>query len=205
MGGDRNFAYVVGDEKEKVCAIIDPSYHPEKAEHVALQNNFSIMYVLNTHLHSDHTNGNAYFENKYGLKALHFGAKTNSGEIIEDGSVLPLGKLTIKVIHTPGHTPDSVCYLINDALFTGDTMFVGKIGGTDFGENARLEYDSLHQKLMTLPDHIRVFPGHNYGVSPTSTIGHERRTNPFLIQPDFEHFLDLKMNWAEYKKKHGIK
>ena len=108
------------------------------------------------------------------------------------------------VLHTPGHTEDSICLYVGDAVFTGDTLFVGKIGGTDFGAQARAEYESLHQKLLVLPDTTRVFPGHHYGTAPESTIGHERRTNPFLIQPDFETFVDLKRNWTAYKKAHGI-
>ena len=108
------------------------------------------------------------------------------------------------ILHTPGHTEDSICLYVGDAVFTGDTLFVGKIGGTGFGRQARTEYESLHQKLMTLPDDTRVFPGHNYGAAPESTIGHERQTNPFLLQPNFEAFVHLKKNWTAYKKEHGI-
>jgi glyoxylase-like metal-dependent hydrolase (beta-lactamase superfamily II) len=89
-------------------------------------------------------------------------------------------------------------------LISGDTLFVGKVGGTDLGPGARKEWESL-QKLMRLPDPTEVWPGHNYGVAPTSTIGHEKKTNPFLLQPTFDAFIDLKANWLEYKKKHGIK
>ena len=115
-----------------------------------------------------------------------------------------MGNLTIQIIHTPGHTDDSVCLYVGDAVFTGDTLFIGKIGGTDFGDHARQQYDSLHKKLLILPDATRVFPGHNVGVAPESTILHERETNPFLLQPDVEAFIDLKRNWLEYKKTHGI-
>jgi glyoxylase-like metal-dependent hydrolase (beta-lactamase superfamily II) len=123
---------------------------------------------------------------------------------VSDGARFLLGDLEITIIHTPGHTTDSICLYIGDAVFTGDTLFVGKVGGTDFGAQARAEYESFHQKLLLLPDSTRVFPGHNYGVAPESTIGHERQTNPFLIQPDFESFVDLKRNWDAYKKAHGI-
>jgi len=78
------------------------------------------------------------------------------------------------------------------------------VGGTDLGPGARREWDSL-QKLMELPDNTEVWPGHNYGVAPTSTIRHERDTKPFLLQPTFDAFIDLKANWLDYKKKHGIK
>jgi glyoxylase-like metal-dependent hydrolase (beta-lactamase superfamily II) len=78
------------------------------------------------------------------------------------------------------------------------------VGGTDLGPGARKEWDSL-QKLMQLPDDTEVWPGHNFGTAPTSTIGREKMTNPFLLQPTFEAFVDLKANWLEYKRKHGIK
>jgi glyoxylase-like metal-dependent hydrolase (beta-lactamase superfamily II) len=81
---------------------------------------------------------------------------------------------------------------------------VGKVGGTDLGPGAHREWESL-KKLMRLPDQLEVWPGHNYGAAPTSTIGREKKTNPFLLQPTFEAFIDLKANWLEYKKKHGIK
>jgi hydroxyacylglutathione hydrolase len=117
---------------------------------------------------------------------------------------LPLGNLEITILHTPGHTSDAICFYIGDAVFTGDTLFVGKVGGTDFGAGAQAEYDSLRQKLLALPGGTRVFPGHDVGVAPESTIAHEQETNPFLVQPDFESFLHLKRTWAAYKKEHGI-
>ena len=124
--------------------------------------------------------------------------------VVRDGALFPLGGLQITILHTSGHSKDSICLWVGDAVFTGDTLFVGKVGGTDLDAEAREEYDSLHQKLLTLPGHTRVFPGHNYGVAPESTIAHERETNPFLLQPDFEAFVHLKRNWAAYKQEHGI-
>ena len=123
---------------------------------------------------------------------------------MEGGAIFPVGDLSLRILHTPGHTPDSICLLVEDALFTGDTLFVGKVGGTDLGEGAKQEYGSLHEVLMKLPDDTRVFPGHDVGIASESTIGQERETNPFLLRPDLESFLDLKRHWAEYKKEHGI-
>lgn len=204
-GGDRNFGYLVADEDSKLAAVIDPSFSPELIYENAKEAGFTITYIFNTHNHFDHTNGNGVMMNLTRLYPLQYGdLDARSGLHLDDGARLPLGRLTITILHTPGHTSDSICLYIDDAVFTGDTLFVGKVGGTDFGTNARIEYKSLYEKLMTLPDDTRVFPGHNYGIAPESTIGHERKTNPFLLQPDIYAFIDLKKNWLEYKRIHSI-
>jgi glyoxylase-like metal-dependent hydrolase (beta-lactamase superfamily II) len=140
-----------------------------------------------------------------GVEALQWQDEDpRTGKKVMDGATFPLGDLEIEILHTPGHTPDAICLYVGDAVFTGDTLFVGKVGGTDFGQGARAEYASLHEKLMALPEDTRVFPGHDYGTSAQSTIGAEKETNPFLVQPDFESFVDLKKNWDAYKREHGI-
>jgi glyoxylase-like metal-dependent hydrolase (beta-lactamase superfamily II) len=123
---------------------------------------------------------------------------------LDDGDDIAVGSITLHVLHTPGHTEDSICLFTPGYLFSGDTLFVGKVGGTRFGDDACKEYDSLQKKLLTLPDETRVCPGHDYGVRPISTIGDEKRENPFLLQPDLEHFVSLKRNWLAYKAEHGI-
>jgi hydroxyacylglutathione hydrolase len=204
-GGDRNLAYLVADESSRAAVVIDPSYAPEKVVRAARENELEIVRVFSTHDHHDHTNGNVELERLTGIRALLFGSTDPvTGRRIEDGASFPLGSLTIRVIHTPGHTPDSICLYIGDAVFTGDTLFVGKVGGTDLGDGAKAEYESLHKKLLSLPGATRVFPGHDVGAAPDSTIQHERENNPFLLSPDYESFVDLKRNWAAYKKKHGI-
>ena len=205
VGGDRNFGYLVADENEKMALAVDPSYSPEQLVNFSNQKGYQIKYIFNTHNHYDHTNGNKMIEKLTGIKPLMFEDKDpDSGLRITDGVVLELGNLKITIIHTPGHTPDSICIYVGDALFTGDTLFVGKVGGTGFGQDARDEYHSIHDKLLTLPEATRVFPGHNYGVAPESTILNEIKSNPFLLQPDFDSFVNLKKNWAEYKRIHGI-
>ena len=204
-GGDRNLAYVVADESSNEAAVIDPSYSPSTIVGFANEQRLRVTYAFCTHDHHDHTNGNDEFERLTGVRPLLFGDRDpRTGTVIEGGARLPLGALALRILHTPGHTTDSICVLIEDALFTGDTLFVGKVGGTDLGDGARSEYDSLHGVLMKLPDVTRVFPGHDVGVQSQSTIGRERETNPFLLCADVESFLDLKRNWAEYKKEHGI-
>ena len=210
-GGDRNLGYLVADETTRRAAVIDPSYAPETIHDFARQNNYQIEYVLNTHDHWDHTNGNDTMKKLCAKAALLFGdTDPTTGIAIADGARLPLGNLEIVIIHTPGHTHDAICFYIEDAVsntravFTGDTLFVGKVGGTDLGAGARAEYESLHHKLLALPGDTRVLPGHNVGVALESTIAGERESNPFLTQPDYESFVQLKKNWAAYKKEHGI-
>ncbi|NTU97673.1 MAG: MBL fold metallo-hydrolase [Chlorobiaceae bacterium] len=205
MGGDRNFGYLVADEVSREAMVIDASFSPEIIARYADEKGFQIRFVLSTHAHADHTNGNAAMGRLYGLRPLLFGDTCpDIGVRVEDGAVFRLGELDVRVMHTPGHTPDSICLHAGDAVFTGDTLFTGKIGGTYTEEQARQEYDSLHRKLMTLPPGTRVFPGHDYGVSPVSSIGKECSSNPFLLAKDFDEFMHLKQNWAAYKKAHGI-
>jgi hydroxyacylglutathione hydrolase len=205
MGGDRNLGYLIADERTRLAAVVDPSYSPERIVKYAQDQGYTIQYVFSTHDHHDHTNGNRKMQELTGVQALLYGDRDPSTGIrIEDGARLPLGDLEVVILHTPGHTDDAICIHIGDAVFTGDTLFVGKVGGTDFGDGARTEYASLHEKLVALPGETRVFPGHDVGVAPTSTIAHEKETNPFLLQPDIESFVSLKRNWLAYKREHGI-
>jgi glyoxylase-like metal-dependent hydrolase (beta-lactamase superfamily II) len=206
VGGDRNFAYLIGDRPGGTALVIDPSYSPMTVGAIARSNRLTIGAIACTHGHPDHTNGNDDLRSATGAEVwLHRSAAENGERPVEDGERIRVGDLEVRVIHTPGHTPDSVCYLVGGNLFSGDTLFVGKVGGTGFGEDARAEFDSLHRKILALPDETEVWPGHDYGARPSSTIGEERRTNPFLVQPDFASFLHLKKNWLQYKKEMGIR
>lgn len=205
VGGDRNFGYLAWDEESKQAFIIDPSYSPEMIVNYAKTHDYSIQFIFNTHGHSDHTNGNEEIKSLTGKTPLKFDTIVKLlGREITDDFILPLANNEIKIIHTPGHTDDSMCIMFEKYLFTGDTLFVGKVGGTGFGKDAADEYNSLHDKLMTLPEDTIVYPGHDYGIAPESTIGNEKKTNPFILQPDFKSFLDLKKNWLSYKREHGI-
>ena len=204
-GGDRNFGYLAADEATKLSVVIDPSFNPKMIIDYAKEKNYRIEYIFVTHNHSDHTNGNEKIHELTGIRSLLFkDLDAKSGKKVLDGEQFLLGEVSIEILHTPGHTSDSICIYVGDVVFTGDTLFVGKVGGTDLGENARIEYNSLHNRLLKLPDSTCVFPGHNYGVAPESTILQEKQTNPFLLQPNIEAFIELKRNWAEYKKIHGI-
>ncbi len=203
LGGDRNFSYIIGDEVSREAAVVDPAYRPDEILRIADENNFKIKYIINTHGHHDHTGGNQELKDRTDAELIFFDCDIQ-GRRIRDGEEIYLGETPLTIIHTPGHTHDSICILAEGKLMTGDTLFVGKVGGTSTDRSAKEEYDSLHKKLLVLPDETEVYPGHDYGVRPSSTIGDERSGNPFLIQPDFNSFLYLKNHWTEYKKKHGI-
>jgi glyoxylase-like metal-dependent hydrolase (beta-lactamase superfamily II) len=204
-GGDRNLGYLIADAVTGKAVVIDPSYDPAAIADFASDNGYEVIYAFNTHDHHDHTNGNEAFEAATGVRPLKYGdLDARTSQTVADGTSLPLGSLEIRIIHTPGHTPDCICLLVDGALFTGDTLFVGKVGGTDLDGGAKAQYVSLHKKLLTLPGATRIYPGHDVGVAPESTVQHERETNPFLLQSNVESFIELKAHWAEYKKEHGI-
>ncbi len=203
-GGDRNFGYLVADELSLEALVIDASFNPDMIVRFAVERGFVIRYIFSSHGHDDHTNGNAAITLLTAVSPLLYGDTcARTGITVKDGALFPLGSLQARILYTPGHTRDSICIHIGEALFTGDTLFTGKVGGTSTEEQARDEYLSL-QKLMLLPGETKVYPGHDYGTSPISTVSTERVSNPFLLQGDFKAFFALKQNWITYKKIHGI-
>ena len=206
-GGDRNFAYLIGDEATREAAIVDPSYAPELALELATRQGLSVRYVISTHSHPDHVDGNAYvLERTRASEVLYESSPHPSQVRVKDNGELSVGAINLRFLHTPGHIPDHVCVLFGEKLLTGDILFVGKVGGTGghfVGSDPKQEWESL-QRLMKLDASIEVWPGHDYGVAPSSTIGKEAATNPFLLCKNLEEFLYLKDHWAEYKKAHNI-
>jgi hydroxyacylglutathione hydrolase len=204
-GGDRNFAYLIADREGGVAALFDPPPDPGRYSSLIDGHKLTVEYIVITHGHSDHSWGMLPAQKKFGGKTVGHASMLQPLDVkVDDGDTLALGDLQLQFIYTPGHSDDHVCVVCGNHAITGDTLFVGKVGGTDLGSGAKREWESLH-KLMKLPDTMNVWPGHNFGVAPTSTIGHEKKTNPFLLQPTLEAFIDLKTNWLDYKRKHGIK
>ncbi len=206
VGGYRNFSYLIGDEKRRAAAAVDPSFSPQRILEIAQNHGLRIIYIINTHSHGDHVNGNHYLKTKTGAKILGYeGGGSDLDVGVKDGEVIELGTLKLNIIHTPGHTDDGICILVEDRLLTGDTLFVGKVGGTDYGSGAKEQYESFHRKLLVLDDSVKIYPGHDCGVTPFSTMEEEKRSNPFLLQSSFEDFVSLKKNWLQYKAAHGIR
>jgi len=189
-----NFSYVVADEAAGEAAVVDSSYNAGKIAQIIKTQNYRLKYIINTHGHSDHTAGNEELRCIFGAKLVAYRLSRVGFDIgIDDGDILQIGKVRIRVIHTPGHSPDSICLLVDHKkLLTGDTLFVGECGRTDLpGGDSGSMYDSLFNKLLTLNDEVEVYPGHDYGPKPGSTIGEERRSNYTLQPRSLDEFVEF--------------
>ncbi|MBM3701255.1 MAG: MBL fold metallo-hydrolase [Actinobacteria bacterium] len=203
-GGDRNFAYIIASGKTKEAAVIDPSPDAWGVLDIIKRENLKIKYLINTHSHYDHSSGNEDIKKLAGAENINY-INCYGSTLKENKVQLHIHDLVVEAIKTPGHTPDSICIKAGDKIVTGDTLFVGKVGGTYSEDDARDEFESL-KKLMELPEETEVWPGHDYGVMPHSTIVYEKANNPFIKRlGSFSDFLWLKQNWAQYKIEHGIK
>jgi len=194
--GDRsdNFSYLVYCPETRQALVVDPSFIPGRLLQEAAALDLEIVLLANTHGHRDHIAGNAEILSATRARlAAHPTDVPQAGIHLNEGMELQLGKGTLKVMHTPGHTPGSLVFQVEDAIVTGDTLFVSRCGRADLpGSDVRALYRSL-QRLKSLPDTTRVFPGHDYGPTPTSTLAWELEHNQFLRCPDLESFIALRM------------
>lgn len=192
-GHGDNFSYVIADEASGDAAVVDPGFDADMVSLVLRNRKLKVRYVVNTHQHGDHTAGNGEIKSQFGAKIVaHELSRLPKDVSVKDGDTLKLGKLVIRVIHTPGHSPDGICLLVDNKLLTGDTLFVGECGRTDLdGGSAEDMYQSLFGKLLKLDDGIEVYPGHDYGTSPHSTIGREKETNYTLEKRSLREFVEF--------------
>jgi len=208
-GGDRNLGYLVGDREAQVAALVDPSYDPAAMVARAEDQGLRTQYIVNTHGHGDHTNGNAEARALTGAPVVAFrGSSIRPDLPVDDGAVIALGSLSLEMIHVPGHTDDHILVYVAEQkiCMTGDHLFVGKIGGTGTQAASKTEHQSLVKTLDRLPDDVTIWPGHDYGCRPSSTIALEKLTNPFLLRlDDIDRFLQLKRDWAGFKAQHGLR
>jgi glyoxylase-like metal-dependent hydrolase (beta-lactamase superfamily II) len=208
-GGDRNFGYLIGDRDARQGVLIDPSYSPDAFVQRARDQGLTVTHVINTHGHSDHTNGNARAVELTAASVAAFGDSllVQSDLGLVDEQELEVGGLRLQFLHVPGHCPDHLVVYEPSwrILITGDLLFVGKVGGTANDDDARSEWASLRRLLDRLPDDATVWPGHDYGVRPSSTIGLERATNPFIRCSDLAAFIGLKRDWPTVKQRLGLK
>jgi glyoxylase-like metal-dependent hydrolase (beta-lactamase superfamily II) len=188
--------------------LVDPSYSPAAFVERAREQGLTVTHILNTHGHIDHVNGNEEAVALTGAPiAGHASLPTPPGVVLAEGDTLEVGGLRLHFLHVPGHAADHLTIYEStfQILLTGDLIFVGKVGGTRSEADARTEWTSLQKVLRAIPDTATVWPGHDYGARPSSTIGLERATNPFLQCSDVDDFLRFKANWATFKKEQGLK
>jgi len=197
MGFD-NFCYIIYDSKNLNAAVVDPRNDSLKAIEFIKTNNLKLEYIINTHYHSDHTSGNQRIKNALSSRVIASkldGKKITSGVdiFVDDNDQLNVGEISIKFLLTPGHTPGGICLIINnEALITGDTLFIGDCGRTDLhGGSLKEMFRILHHKIRNLPDHLIVYPGHDYGDKPFDTLGNQKLTNKTLLAKNLKDFSKL--------------
>ena len=193
VGPYLNFTYLVAEADGGDAVVIDPSYGIEPVLDAIDHRSVKVRYILNTHSHQDHVAGNQEVRERTGAKVVaHRVAPLHQDVSVEDGDAVAAGRLHFQVLHTPGHTKDSVLYLFEGQVATGDTLFVGECGRTDLpGGDPSEMYDSLLRRVVALDDGLVVLPGHDYGVTPTSTIGREKKENYTLQPRTREEFLQF--------------
>lgn len=196
VGGMGNFAYLCADREGGEAFLVDPAHEAEKLLARVKDLRLNVTRILLTHHHFDHINAAMAVKARTGATLLaHLetgrlaaGSVTLDGHLA-DGDSFTLGEENVHALHTPGHAPGSLCFVVGGRwLITGDTLFVGNCGRTDLpGGDPRTLFDSL-QRLKTLPDTLVICSGHDYGSAPTRTLGEEKRLNPVLKASTFAEF-----------------
>lgn len=193
VGNMQNFSYIVEDDETNNAIIIDPSWDLIELELIIKKNDLKIKYIVNTHHHFDHTLGNkAMVESTKAPIIQHESSELKSDISVRDGDSIEFGNSKLKVLHTPGHSKDSICLIGDGKLFSGDTLFVGNCGRIDLpGGSAKELYHSLFDVLYSLEDDLIMYPGHNYGNSEISTIGQEKTTNMIMQKRTEQQFIEM--------------
>ena len=193
VGGMQNVTYVIEDEATSECLVLDPSWDLHKVKDAVSLKGMKPAKIVNTHHHFDHTTGNAELARYLKVPVVQHEESPLPHDVsVADGDQVRFGGSSLRVYHTPGHSRDSICLVGGGRLFSGDTLFVGSCGRTDLeGGSARELYRSLFGVLYGLDDSLEVLPGHDYGPSPSSTLGREKATNPVLQKRTEEEFVAM--------------
>jgi hydroxyacylglutathione hydrolase len=202
LGADKVFSYILACEATRQAVIIDPCGDEEQLLAAIQKLQLQPLFIVNTHCHPDHTCGNQIIREATGASIVRheadelllqdpeakeyfnrqgFPPSPPADKIVKDGDRLEFGKYILKIIHTPGHSPGSICLSVDNNLFTGDSLFVGAAGRVDVpGGDFTTLVESLAAKIAVLPDETIIWPGHDYGDAKTSTVGREKKENPYL-------------------------
>ena len=189
-----NFSYIIADENTRETAVVDVGFNADVIKKVLSGENLKLIFVVNTHDHVDHVLGNDELKSLFGAKTVaHRLSKTTTDVRVDEGDIIRVGSVSVKVFYTPGHTADSICLLVGDKkLLTGDILLVGSVGSTEMpGGDSKSMHESLFNKLLKLEDNVEVYPGHDRGAKPSSTLGEEKRLNNALQPRSVKEFIEL--------------
>jgi len=212
IGPMQNFVYLLGDPTTHEAAVVDAAWDVDTIVRTAEADGYRITRDLVTHFHPDHLGGDLMghsirgaaelvakvpakiYIHKAELPFVHRLTGLSQSDLVpvEGGDEVAIGNLKVKLLHTPGHTPGSQCFLVGNALVSGDTLFIGSCGRVDLpGSNPEDMYRSLTQVLAALPDETLLYPGHNYADRPRSTLGDEKQTNMMMRFRSLGDFLSV--------------
>ena len=206
LGPMENFVYLVGDKKSREVFVVDPAWQVDTILRKAKEEDLKIVGALISHYHFDHSNGieelleavncPVYVHKK---DVPYLGFTSSHVRPVDGGDTVKVGDVEIEFVHTPGHTPGSQCFHVRNHLISGDTLFIGACGRTDLpGGNAGDLYHSL-AKLSKFDDATVLCPGHNYADKPVTTLGLEKKTNPYLLCDSVQNFLKFRTGVSEVR------
>jgi hydroxyacylglutathione hydrolase len=209
VGPMANFCYLIGSKSKRECLVVDPAWDIKAITEAAAAEDMKIVGALVTHYHPDHCGGHLWGHDIEGVAELHgkgigpiyankneisglvtvTGLSSRDFHACDGGDVIKLGGVEVKTIHTPGHTPGSQCFLINDALVSGDTLFITGCGRVDLpGGNSDQLFDSVHNKLGRLDPQTILYPGHNYDRQASMKLADVMHVNPYFSAEDLNQW-----------------
>jgi glyoxylase-like metal-dependent hydrolase (beta-lactamase superfamily II) len=198
VGPMQNFVYLIGCERTKEAAVVDPAWDANAIARAAERAGYRITAIFATHSHFDHVNAVAPLQEMTGarlyaneLELPDLARAGNDWHGVKHEEVVMVGDVTVKCLHTPGHTPGSQCLLVAGRLISGDTLFVGNIGRCDLPNSDPAKLYASLMRLKALPPETVLLPGHHYGEKPSSTIGEQAQRNMFLRMSSEEAFLHV--------------
>lgn len=207
-----NFVYLIGDRATRECVVVDPAWDIQGILDVVDADDMKLVGALGTHYHPDHVGGSMFgftvegMETLLELRPVPLHVNDHEGDGIkvvtgleesdlvrhQSGDTLDVGGVKIRLIHTPGHTPGSQCFLVDGRLVSGDTLFIDGCGRVDLpGANPADMYESLTQKLAKLPDDTVLYPGHDYGHVPSGSLGDVKHDNAYMNIPSLERWMAM--------------